>query len=70
MSNTVRLPVLETTAGMFEPTLHAAEGNRIELPHGRSEAGVVAPSVTAGQLKLRYSGVRMGIKTRFGTSLG
>jgi hypothetical protein len=67
--NTVRLPVASLSAQGIAPTLHAAEGNRVDLPVALAVVGGVVPSVEAGQVKLTYKG-RLGIKTTFRSSLG
>jgi hypothetical protein len=69
VSNTIQLPVLRLVVSGNAPTLHVAEGNRIDLPALSLSAVGLEPTIVAGQQKLRYSGVRMGIKTRFGTLL-
>jgi hypothetical protein len=69
VSNTVQLPALTLTVSGLAPTLHAAEGNRIDLPALRLNALGLEPTIVAGQQKLRYSGVGMGIKTKLGNSV-
>jgi hypothetical protein len=69
MSNTIQLPVLRLVVSGNAPTLHAAEGNRIDLPALSLIAVGLEPTIVAGQQKLRYSGVGMGIKTKLGNSV-
>jgi hypothetical protein len=70
MANSVLLPAPHLTLSAIAPTIDVSDDNTVRLPAAHLSTSLPEPTINAGQQKLRYSGVRMGVITRLGAIIG